>query len=47
VNLRDERKANHESIPFKKGKEFLAQKRKENLSIITGPNSNQLRRGAS
>jgi len=29
-------KARHEKLSFKKEKEFIAQKRKENLSIISG-----------
>jgi len=33
-----------ENYLLKKEKEFLARKRKENLSPISGPNSNQLRR---
>ena len=36
-----------ENYLLKKEKEFIAQKRKENSSIITGPNSPQLRRGVS
>ncbi|GAI46375.1 unnamed protein product, partial [marine sediment metagenome] len=36
-----------EAYLLKKEKEFALAMRKENLSIVTGPNSDQLKEGAS